>query len=93
MVRHDGLDQRRRGKGIGIKNYVAPLTPNNFAEADLSGYGRADGLGYYLASQYLTANPTPGFNTQTITNVAQLIKDDCIAQSNWKTDLSGWIPW
>jgi hypothetical protein len=88
-----GWTNGAEGKGIGIKNYVAPLTPNNFAEADLSGYGRADGLGYYLASQYLTANPTPGFNTQTITNVAQLIKDDCIAQSNWKTDLSGWIPW
>jgi hypothetical protein len=81
------------GKGTGIKYYVAPLQPNNFAGADLSGYNRLSAMGLKLAKEYLDANPTAGFNKTNFDHAAEMIWSDANAQTTWKTDLVYWLFW
>lgn len=90
-----GWTNGSEGKGTGIKNHVDPTQPSVFTAADLAGYGRISALGYKLAAEYLTANPTAGFNKTAFESTYQLIQQDAWTQSayTWQNDLVGYLFW
>jgi len=81
---------------VGVKVIVA-INGNavglGSAPADLVGYARADGLGFYLAGKYLQANPNPLYNGALFLQHAKQIKDTSVTQPNYQSDLAGYLPW
>ncbi|MFN0207110.1 MAG: hypothetical protein ACKVS6_12475 [Planctomycetota bacterium] len=89
-----GWTNGEEGKGVGIKRVVDPTDPTVFVEADLgAGFNRVSGLGLYLASKYLEANPIPGFHGALMRSKADLILADAKASPEWATQLAGYLPW